>query len=119
MGINFDFSDPLRVNFGMAQVMPILVIPMTATTAAMLIHYGITKKCFTDILPLLVIQLNSSFIWTISGCYWIYIPYLRAQTSVSHLEMFLLYSFTNAIILDPINTSLYTWRFLDTFEQEQ
>ena len=63
--------------FGILQVMPILVLPMSLTTLVKLILYGAQKRCIVDILPLAMIELIQVFVWGTQGYFWIYMPPLK------------------------------------------
>ena len=110
-------GSPSRVTFGINQVIPILVLPIAICSAVKLIHYGVTQRCFTQILPLLIIQVNSIFIWICQGYFFLYVPYVSIQTPSFKNQA--IYSMLNgSIFLEPINTFLYTWNFLETLQQD-
>jgi len=63
-------GDARGVDFGIWQVMPILVLPIAFATAIFLIYYGWSKGRLVQILPLLAVQLNSVFVWSCTLCFW-------------------------------------------------
>ena len=115
-------GDAEGVDFGIWQVMPILVLPIAFATAIFLIHYGWKKGRLIQILPLLAVQLNSMFVWSCTLCFW----YAVALTEYGYVkpkdasfgQFFLFSLFDFALMLEPLNNFLYSWTFLDTLEHE-
>lgn len=107
--------NPVQVDTAMTDVMPILVLPIATVTALKLLHYGITTKSFAEIAPLLIVQLNSVFVWTTQGMYIFY--RVTDDTSFKQLTIHIMLGIS--INLGPMNTFFYTWRFLDSLESEQ
>lgn len=64
--------NPAQVDYGIWQVMPMLVLPISLSTGAFLVYYAWTRQRFIEILPLLIIQINSLFVWFCTGYYWYY-----------------------------------------------
>lgn len=44
--------------------MPILVIPIAFLSACKLFHHAWIEKCWLELLPLILIELNTVFMWT-------------------------------------------------------
>ena len=53
--------------------MPILVLPIVAATAVKVTHYGCTYQQMQQVLPLLVLLLNSMYIWLCTAAIWLVI----------------------------------------------
>ena len=112
-----------QVDFSVWQVMPILTLPIAFFTAIFLVYFGWKKKKLVQILPLLAIQINSIFVWacTLSFWYALWLLTNRAirfrETTLAQNVLFFLFDF--AIMLEPMNSFLYTWTFLDTLENEK
>ena len=96
--------------------MALLVLPVVCPTFVCLAKYGWGNKRFKEILPLLLVQLNAIFVWT---CLAIVSAEYRPPQS-THLKSrtasnFLAYTY----FLLPINTFVYSWRFLESLGREQ
>ena len=106
------------VNFGMWQVMPLLVVPIVFATIVKLIHYGWSRSRLLDMTTFVAVQITSLYVWSCTGLFWLYYqPATQNQLNFSQWNFCCLFS--NAINIEPINTFLYTWRFLEALESAQ
>ena len=65
--------------------------------------------------PLLIVEINTIYVWFCLGYSMIYINTAN-ETSYKDSVVYLMLFF--AVNLEPINIFLYTWRFLETLESE-
>ena len=69
----------------------------------------------SEILPLLIVELNTVFVWVCLGYSMLYLP-TADEASYRDTAVYLMLFF--AVNLEPVNIFLYTWRFLETLESE-
>ena len=67
-------------------------------------------------LPLLVLLLNSTYIWLSTALTWLLVP---QNASITYKEFSQIQVLSFAIYLEPLNTFLYTWRFMNSIENEK
>lgn len=108
----------------MSTVCAFLIAPVVLTTFIWVTRYGVVNKRFTEILPLIVIQAISLFIWSCLACEQIgwfneqisgHISIRGTDARRGAIECMLDY----ALLLEPVNMFLYTWRFLSTLERDE
>ena len=82
----------------------------------MLIKYGYTQENFIDILPYLLIQVNTVFVWVCTGTYWIWNIH---ETPNNYNDQLMSSLLGYAIYLSGMNSFLYTWHFIEAIERDQ
>ncbi len=108
----------MQVGFGMVEVFSLLVPPIAFCAAGKIVQHAWRDRKFTETFPLLLVQLNSVFVWTNKGCYQLFTPVVNLHSTIFRyqaIDSMLYYS----LYLEPINCFLYTWRLLKTLENEK
>ena len=104
------------VTLEMQLIMPLLVLPIMIVTAGKVFHYGWSRNQLLQVLPLLILVLNSTYIWICIATAWLIIP---QDVGISYQEFKNLQVISFAIYLEPLNTFLYTWRFMSSIEHDK
>ena len=89
--------------------MPLLVIPITLASLIKCIHFAKETRKLREYLPFLVMQLNTLFVWTCSGVFWVY----HIKSNATFIEWFTWLLVQNAFQIDTVGIFIYTWSFLD------
>ena len=55
------------VESGISDVMPILVIPVAFCSACKLCLHAQRERCWLELFPLIIIELNTIYMWTCKG----------------------------------------------------
>ena len=107
-------SQSVEEEFGL--IVPMLVIPIAATTAVKLAHFSWKHNQIIEILPLFLVQVCSVFVWSCQFSFYFYEKHTDSNTTdLWRLTTELLLAL--AIYIDPINSFIYTWRFLLSLEE--
>ena len=69
----------IELNLGLQAVLPFLMIPIAISSASRAIYFANKSKNWRETLPLILIQLNTIFIWCSMEC--LSVGYLREVVS--------------------------------------
>ena len=106
--------------------MSLLVWPPALATFIVFSHRTLKSGKFAEALPLLLSQLNTVFIWICMTAYSIGVfnfrinqnALLKEGDNLAVRDKTIVYFLSEAVVLEPFNIFLYTWRFLEFLEKE-
>lgn len=56
-----------KLQYGMEAVLPLLVVPIAVCSLAKLVYHAWRDKRYKESLPLIVVEINTVFIWVCQG----------------------------------------------------
>lgn len=95
-------------------MLALLVVPISAITLLRVFFYGYTRRQFVSVMPLLFIQLNTTYVWIMIGNYYINpVSKFTFEELLNYSKVSLKYLEGFAYLIEPLNSLVYTWMFTD------
>ena len=101
----------------MAQVMPMILIPIVIVTLLILLHHHYTNRSFYESAPKIALLINTLLVWTFQLAHWfLAINFDAASATFDQLFLAELLVFSN--LFDAVGIFIYTWMSLEVFINE-